>query len=48
MVTEHPLGKAALVGAQCRYLLGSSHGWLGAVGFAASALRLAPRDRWLG
>ena len=24
-LTEHPLGKAALVGAQCRYLLGS---WL--------------------
>ena len=46
MVTEHPLGKAALVG--CRYLVGSAHGWLGGVGFAASALRLAPRDRWLG
>ena len=48
MVTEHPLGKAALVGYQCRYLVGSAHGWLGGVGFAASALRLAPRDRWIG
>ena len=45
-ITEHPLGKAALVGYQCR--VGSSHGWLGAVGFAASARRLAPRDRWIG
>ena len=48
MITEHPLGKAALVGYQCRYLVGSSHGWLGAVGFAASARRLAARDRWIG
>ena len=45
MITEHPLGNAALVGYQCR--VGSSHGWLGAVGFAASARRLAPRDRWI-
>ena len=29
MVTEHPLGKAALVG--CRYLVGSAHGWRGGV-----------------
>ncbi len=48
MITEHPLGKAVLVGPQCRYLVDSSHGWLGAVGFAASARRLAARDNWLG
>ena len=46
MITEHPLGKAVLVG--CRYLVDSSHGWLGAVGFAASARRLAARDNWIG
>ena len=31
-----------------RYLVGSAHGWLGAVGFAASARRLAARDAWVG
>ena len=40
---ERPLGKAALVGPQCRYLVGSSQ--LGAVGYAASARRLVVRDR---
>ena len=31
-----------------RYLVRSAHGWLGALGFAAAALRLAPRERWMG
>ena len=30
-----------------RYVVGSAHGWLGAVGFASSARWLACRDRWL-
>jgi hypothetical protein len=48
MVGEHPQGKRRLVGRQLRYLVGSAHGWLGAVGFSASALSLEARDRWIG
>ncbi|MFH1922137.1 MAG: IS4 family transposase, partial [Planctomycetota bacterium] len=48
IIREHPQGKRRLVGRQLRYLVGSSHGWLGAVGFSASALTLAARDRWIG
>ena len=48
MAREHPRGAAPLVGCQLRYLIGSSHGWLGALGFAAAALTLACRDRWIG
>ncbi|MGR9107928.1 MAG: hypothetical protein ACU843_13445 [Gammaproteobacteria bacterium] len=28
--------------------MGSAHGWLGGLGFAAAALHLADRDRWIG
>lgn len=45
---EHPQGAGPLVGRQLRYLIGSAHGWLGAVGFAAAALQLAARDAWIG
>jgi hypothetical protein len=45
---EHPQGKRRLVGRQLRYLVASEHGWLGAIGFSASALRLEARDRWIG
>ena len=48
MLREHPQGAGPLVGAQMRYLIGSEHGWLGGLGFAASALRLADRDQWIG
>ena len=48
MAREHPRGEGPLVGTQVRYLLGSAHGWLGALGFAASALQLAERDGWIG
>jgi len=48
IVGEHPQGKRPLVGRQIKYLVGSEHGWLGAVGFSASALRLEARDRWIG
>lgn len=48
MIREHPRGHGPLVGRQIRYLVGSEHGWLGAFGFAAPALQLAERDRWIG
>lgn len=48
MEHEHPQGAGPLVGRQMWYLLWSEHGWLGAIGVAASALHLAARDRWIG
>ncbi len=45
---EHPRGEGRLVGRQLRYLVVSEHGYLGAVGFSASALHLQARDRWIG
>lgn len=48
MAREHPQGAVRQVGAQLRYLIGSQHGWLGGLGFAASALKLADRDAWIG
>jgi hypothetical protein len=48
MIREHPQGAGPLVGRQLRYLVGSAHGWLGGFGFAAPALQLADRDRWIG
>lgn len=48
MIDEHPQGAGPLVGRQLRYLIGSDHGWLGGLGFAAAALRLADRDHWIG
>ena len=43
-----PQGAGPPVGRQMWYLLWSEHGWLGAIGVAASALHLAARDRWIG
>ena len=37
-----------MVGAQIRYLIGSEHGWLGGLGFGASAIKLGDRDQWIG
>jgi hypothetical protein len=48
MIREHPRGHGPLVGRQLRYLVRSENGWLGALGFAAPALQLAERDRWIG
>jgi hypothetical protein len=48
MIGEHPQGAGPLVGRQVRYLISSAHGWLGGFGFAAPALQLADRDRWIG
>lgn len=44
----HYLGYKRLPGAQMRYLVRSTLGLLGAVGFGASAWKAAPRDRWIG
>ncbi len=44
---EHPRGMTTFAGRQVRYLIGSAHGWLGAAGFSAAALRTAARDRWM-
>jgi len=48
MSREHPRGAGIMVGAQLRYLIGSSHGWLGGFGFGASVLNLKDRDQWIG
>jgi len=48
MLTEHPLHDCRLVGRQLRYLIGSDHGWLGAIGFGSCALQLKARDEWMG
>ena len=45
---EHPHGMTTFAGCQLRYLVGSSHGWLGAAGFSAAALRVSARERWIG
>ena len=44
---EHPHGMTTFAGRQLRYLVGSAHGWLGAAGFSAAALKVAARDRWI-
>ena len=48
MINGHPRGAGPLVGRQLRYLVFSDHGWLGGFGFAAAALHLGARDRWIG
>ncbi|MQA88745.1 MAG: IS4 family transposase [Gemmatimonas sp.] len=45
---EHPRGAGPLVGRQLHYLVHSAHGWLGGLAFAAAALQLHARDRWIG
>ena len=48
IIDQHPCGAAPLVGAQLRYLIGSDHGWLGALGFGPAAFVLGARDLWIG
>jgi len=48
IVAQHPCGDAPLVGRQLRYLIGSDHGWLGALGFGPAAFVLNCRDVWIG
>ena len=44
----HYLGYTPLVGAQLRYIISSDEGYLGAMGFSASAWQVAPRDQFIG
>ena len=44
---EHPNGLTTFAGCQMRYLVRADPGWLGAVGFSASAFHLKARDRWM-
>ena len=48
IAAEHDLGSCRAVGRQLRYLVKSEHGWLGAVGLGAAALRLRAREQWIG
>jgi len=48
MICEHPRGSTMFVGRQLKYLINSDYGWLGGIGFAASALHLAEREKWIG
>jgi len=48
IASYHYLGYTPFVGAQLRYLVESSSGTLGALGFAASAWACAPRDAHIG
>jgi hypothetical protein len=48
LIRYHYLGFKPLVGAQARFMVEARGQLLGVVGFAASAWRLAPRDRWIG
>lgn len=48
VISEHPLRDCRLVGRQLRYLIGSAHGWLGAIGFGSAALHMESRDSWIG
>jgi len=44
----HPLGYRPMAGAQRRYLIRCPHGWIGALGFGASAKSLQARDQFIG
>ena len=48
MQQYHYLGYRPLIGAQLRYLMASDEGYLGALGFSASAWKVASRDQFIG
>ena len=48
IASYHYLGYNTFAGAQMRYLIESSSGTIGAIGFAASAWSCAPRDNYIG
>ena len=48
IASYHYLGYTTFAGAQLRYLIESSSGTIGAIGFAASAWSCAPRDNYIG
>jgi hypothetical protein len=48
LIRDHPQGANHVVGRQVRYLVESGHGYLGAVSFGSSALRLEAREHFIG
>jgi hypothetical protein len=48
ILVHHPLGAGPLCGAQLRYLIKSSQGWVGALAFSAAARHVRVRDQWIG
>ena len=49
LVVEQPAnGPGAWSEVHLRYLIGSEHGWLGALGFGPAAFVLEARDQWIG
>ena len=48
LMQHHPLGEQRLCGAQMRYLLRCTQGWLGAAAFQSASFALQARDRWIG
>jgi len=48
IIAQHPCGDTALAGPCVRYLIGSAHGWLGALSFGPAAYVLGARDTWIG
>jgi hypothetical protein len=48
IIAQHPCGDAQTAGPCLRYLIGSEHGWLGAISIGPAAYVLAPRDIWIG
>jgi hypothetical protein len=48
LLAHHPLGSGPLCGAQLRYLIKSSAGWLGGLAFSAAARHIRVRDQWIG
>lgn len=48
ILAHHPLGAGPLCGAQARYLIRSSRGWLGGLAFSGAARQVRVRDQWIG
>lgn len=48
MQAHHYLGRGRLVGKSLRYVAESQGEWLALIGWAAAALKCAPRDDWIG
>lgn len=48
IMEEHTIGLTRFFGNQLKYLVVSKHGYLGAIGFSASALQIKGRDEWIG
>ena len=48
IIEQHPCAEAPLAGPRVRYLIGSDHGWLGALSFSPASFVLGARDTWIG